>query len=203
METNSPYMSRRIEPNATLDLFPSLRDIVQAFSLNPQKLTVAFEADGRGHIRLVDKHSVSLFDGHKMTTWAVPSLCELFRGSRLPPPDMDEYPEAYCSHFFFIENQVLTVCDAMGDRTDQELEEIYSTLRRRPDGRSLGLAHDFLWQVVALLLGCHPLSEAEFDALLGALVRSTRKWGLRPVSRNYIAFLRKTFGTAHSSSRLG
>ena len=106
---------------------------------------------------------------------------------------MDHYPEEYCPHFYFIENHVLTVCSAKGDRTDQELEEIYSMLRRRPDGRSLGAVHDFLWQVAALLLGTRLLSGEEFEALLGALERSTRKWGLRPVSRNYVAYLHRTF----------
>jgi len=43
-----------------------------------KKLTVAFEADGRGHIRLADKHILALYDGSKMTSWSVPSLGELF-----------------------------------------------------------------------------------------------------------------------------
>jgi hypothetical protein len=67
-------------------------------------------------------------------------------------------------------------------------------LRRRPDGRSLNRIHDLVWQVSALLLASHILSEAEFEALIGALVRSTRKWGLRPVSRNYAAFLQGRLG---------
>jgi hypothetical protein len=50
-----------------------------------------------------------------------------------------------------------------------------------------------MWQVAALLLGSHAVSAAEYNALLGALVRSTRKWGRQPVSRNYVAYLRKTF----------
>lgn len=69
-------------------------------------------------------------------------------------------------------------------------------LRRRPDGRSLGAVHDFLWQVAALLLGTYVLSRAEFEALIAALERSTRKWALRPVSRNYVAYLRRTFEEA-------
>ena len=36
------------------------------------------------------------------------------------------------------------------------------------------------------------LSGAEFEALVGALERSARKWALRPVSRNYVAYLHKT-----------
>jgi hypothetical protein len=72
------------------------------------------------------------------------------------------------------------------------MEGIYSMLRRRPDGRSLGAVHDFLWQVAALLLGTRRLSGAEFEALVGALERSTRKWAMRPVSRFYVAYLHET-----------
>jgi len=86
------------------------------------------------------------------------------------------------------------VCDAQGDATDQELESISSALRRRPDGRSLGATHDFLWQVSALLPGRHALSQAQFEAIAGQLERSVRKWALRPVSRNYVNFLLDQLG---------
>jgi hypothetical protein len=175
------------------DLFPSLRALVETAGLNPDKLIVALETDDRRNIRVLDKHSVPVTDGEKMAGWQVPALGELFRGSRTPPPDMDHYPEEYAPHFFFIENHVLTICEAKGDRTDQEMEEIYSMLRRRPDGRSLGAIHDFLWQVSALLLGTRALSAGEFEALIGALERSTRKWALRPVSRNYASYLHQSF----------
>ncbi len=176
------------------DLVPALSALVETAGLNPDKLFVALEVDDHRNIRVLDRHSVPVTDGEKMTGWSVPSLAGLFRGSRTPPPDMDHSPEEYAPPFFFIENHVLTVCKAKGDRTDQELEEIYSMLRRRPDGRSLGAVHDFLWQVTALLLGTQVLSAAEFEALIGALERSTRKWGLRPVSRNYVAYLHRTLG---------
>ena len=50
-----------------------------------------------------------------------------------------------------------------------------------------------MWQAAALLLGTRVLSAAEFEALIGALERSTHKWALRPVSRNYVAYLHRTF----------
>ena len=175
------------------DLVPTLRQIVETEGLNLDKLIVVLESDNRRNIRVLDKHSVPLHDGSKMVRWQVPALGDLFRGSRTPPPDMDHYPKEYTPHFFFIENHVLTVCEATGDRTDQEMEEIYSMLRRRPDGRSLGAVHDFLWQVSALLLGTRVLSAAEFEALIGALERSTRRWALRPVSRNYASYLHQSF----------
>jgi len=173
------------------NLFPTLRSLVESEGLDAERLSVALEADNRGNIRVQDKHSVPIYDGKKMAHWQAPALGELFRGSRRPPPEMDHYPQEYCPQFYIIENHVLTVCAAKGDRTDQEMEEIYSMLRRRPDGRSLGAVHDFLWQVAALLLGTQVLSGPEFEALLGALERSTRKWGLRPISRNYVAYLHR------------
>jgi hypothetical protein len=175
------------------DLAPALRALVEAAGLNPDNLSVALESDEHRNIRVPDKHSVPVTDGEKMVRWQVPALAGLYRGSRTSPPDMDHYPQEYTPHFFFIENHVLTLCGAKGDRTDQEMEEVYSMLRRRPDGRSLGAVHDFLWQVSALLLGTRVLSAAEFEALIGALERSTRKWALRPVSRNYASYLHKSF----------
>jgi len=83
-----------------IDLVPSLDKMVQVAGLNPKKLTVAFEADDRRHIRIVDKHAVVVADGHKMVSWVVPSLAELFRGNRTPPPDMNHYPPEYTPHFF-------------------------------------------------------------------------------------------------------
>ena len=193
---------KHFEPSIVpeMDLVPSLRELVRDAGLQAGKLAVTLEADGKGHVRIPDKHQISVSDGEKRALWPVPSLEQLFRGDRPPPADMDHYPEEYTPHFFFVESQLLTLCDAIGDRSDQELEEIYFALRRRPDGRSLGVAHDFLWQVSVLLLGCHALSSAEFTALIGALAKSTRKWAMRPISRNYVAYLRKTFGEAHSSS---
>jgi len=175
------------------DLVPALHQLVEANGLSPDKLIVALEVSDQRKIRVLDKHSIPVTDGAKIVPWSVPALADLCRGSRTPPPDMDHYPEEYAPHFFFIEKHVLTVCDAIGDRTDQEMEEIYAMLRRRPDGRSLGVVHDFLWQVAALLLGTRTLSAAEFEALVGTLEHSTRKWALRPVSRFYVDYLHRSF----------
>jgi hypothetical protein len=104
---------------------------------------------------------------------------------------MHHYTPEYTRVFFAIEKHVLTVFEVEGDRTDQEMETIFSALRRRPDGKNhLGPVHDFLWQVAALTLGMHPLSQAEFESIVGQLERSVRNWALRPVSRNYARYLR-------------
>lgn len=182
------------------ELIPSLAEAVQREGLNPDKIAVAFQTDSQKHIRVPDKHTVTISDGEKAASWVVPSLRELFRGDRQPPADMDHYPEEYTPHFFFIESQVLTICDIMGDRSDQEMEDIYAALARRPDGRSLNVVHDVIWQLAALLLGRIVLSEAEYTALIGALAHSVRRWAQRPISRNYAAYLRQTFSQVKSGS---
>ena len=185
-----------------VDLVSSLRTVVESAGLNPKKLTVALETNGEGASGCRHRRSIPVTDGRKMARWYVPSLVDLFRGSQPPPANIDQYPARYALHFFFIENHLLTVCDSMGDRPDQEMEEIYAALRRRPNGRSLGAIHDFLWQVAALLLGIHVVSAGEYVALFGQLARSVGKWALRPVSRNYAAYLRKTFVEARAEPSL-
>jgi len=175
--------------NPGYDPVPTLKESLMLIG-SPENYRVAFEASDRGNMRVVDKHVIQVSDGAKMAPWAAESLTALFRGNRPAPPDIEQYPEEYAPHFWFIEKHVLAVSDSIGDRTDQEMEEIYAALRRRPEGRSLGTLHDLMWQAMAVLLGTFPLSESEYEGILGALVRSTRKWSQRPVSRNYVAFLR-------------
>ena len=176
---------------ASIDLIPSLRELVEKERLDVRTLTVAGLTGEHGHLQVKDRHAVFLFDGKNTAVWAVGALRELFRGDKAPPPDMTQYPPEYARCFFSFEKHVLTACDIEGDRTDQELEAIYSALRRRPDGKNhLGPLHDFLWQVAAFTLGMHRLSQAEFESVVGQLERSVRIWSLRPVSRNYVSYLR-------------
>jgi hypothetical protein len=174
------------------DPVPSLQAVVAANGLDPENLTVGVQMIGN-EMRISEKHSVYVTDSVKAAKWEVPDLAGLFRGNAVPPPDMDHYPPEYSQHFYFIEHHLLTLCDASKELTDQEMEDIYSALRRRPDGRSLGSNHDYMWQVAALLLGSYTISAAEYTAMFAALVASARRWGLRPVSRNYLSYLRETF----------
>jgi hypothetical protein len=170
---------------------PSLREVVEAEKLDPQCLSVAFHSDDQSRISIKDRHDIWVYDGERGAMWRAPTLQELFRGNRQPPApsEMERYPEDYVSAFYFIERHLLTICAAQGDRTDAELEHLYSNLRRRPDGKSIGPEHDALWQVVALLLAMRPLSQAEFEAIFSQLARSVRRWKIGDTSRNYVAFL--------------
>jgi tetratricopeptide (TPR) repeat protein len=173
---------------------PSLREVVERDGLHLAKtLTVALRADEKGRIHIPQREDIIVYDGRKGALWRVASLRELFRGNESPPPDINRYPPEYATLFFSIEKQVLTACASAGDRTDHECEEIYSNLRRRPDGRSLGPVHDAVWQVAALLLAMRPLSQAQFEAICGQLARTARHWKEGASSRNYIAYIRRTF----------
>ena len=86
------------------------------------------------------------------------------------------------------------MADADRDPTDEEFIELYSAMRRRPDGKSLGPLHDVVWQAACLALGMTQVSEAEFSAVFGQLTRSVRHFRAGHTSRNYIGYLRSTFG---------
>jgi hypothetical protein len=172
------------------DLHPSLEEVVNASGLNRTKLSVGLRVQN-DRPDLSAREDVSIYDGTKGAIWKVPSLQALFRGDKAAPSMSNEPPPAYMPLFFFIELHVLTFCEGLGDKTDGEFEEVYSNLRRRPDGKSLSALHFFLWQVAAGLVGIRPVSAAEFDAIFGRLVRSARTFGIGLVSRNYIGVLRQ------------
>jgi hypothetical protein len=91
-----------------------------------------------------------------------------------------------------IEQQVLNVDAAIGRPAyDDDVMEAFSAIRRRPDGRSLGLVHDLLWQSVALAVGLRPTSPAELSAIMSRLELSVRRWRQHTGSTAYTAFLRK------------
>ena len=143
-------------------------------------------------------NAVRFNDGKEVWFWETDSLRALFRGNKQPPV-LGDYPEAYNDTFMLLDLHVLEISKFFGDRRDAEMKEIYSALRRRPDGRSLGFVHDYMWQAAALVLGTRPLSQAEFEAIMERLERSCRTFELGPTSRNYVASLRMTLGRAGDS----
>jgi hypothetical protein len=174
---------------------PSLKAAVDAAGLNPKKLNVAMEVlSAQKRIRVVDRFMVPVSDGAKIAMWKISSLSSLYRGNGQPPRDIQYYPPSVVEHFFFVEQHFLALCQAIGPRTDQEMEEVYGAIQRRPDGKSIGPVHDFIWQVGALLLGTRALSEAEFLAIFGQLHSSARKFAMRPVSRFYADYIKTELG---------
>jgi hypothetical protein len=191
-------MFKTFGPILKLENFiPSLRETVVSAGLDLERmLAVALpvEAKGRPPFPIpsgMDRHQVSLWDGKEPATWRVESLQSLFRGDK-PAPKLGDYPEGYDDAFAVFEAQVLQLSAFFGDRRDAEMKEIYSALRRHPDGRSLGYIHDAMWQAAALLLGTRPMSGPEYEAVVGRLERSCRTFEMGPTSRNYVATLRMT-----------
>lgn len=153
------------------------------------------EKGGQFDAAQIERRFMTLTDGEQTWNWEAESLRGLWRGAKQPPV-LGAYPEAYNDAFMILDFHVLELCELLGDRTDAEMKEVYSALRRRPDGRSLGFAHDHMRRAAALVLGTRPLSQAEFEAIMARLERSCRTFEEGPASRNYLAALRTTFGPA-------
>lgn len=178
------------------EYLPSLREAIKSKGLDPSRVNVGFPLEKDRLLPIPDRHQVGLNDDKCFGRWEAPKLTELFRGNHPAPVLGDTPDDEHTPIFSFIEMPLVKLCQALGDPTDQQMEEIYSTLRRRPDGRSLGFLHDAMWQVCALLLAMRPLSQAEFEAYVNRLERSTRHMQIGPVSRNYLDVLRQTLGQA-------
>jgi len=181
------------------DVVPSLRLALEGQPLNLNKIIRAAipVEDPKAHPVIVpagiDRGSIYLTDGKESCLWETDSLRALWRGNQQPPV-LGDYPEAYNDSFMLLDLHALEISKFFGDRRDEEMREIYSALRRRPDGRSLGFVHDYMWQAAALVLGTRLLSQAEFEAILARLERSCRTFSMGPGSRNYVAALRTTLG---------
>jgi hypothetical protein len=173
------------------DLHPSLLAVVQANSMSSNKLTVGLKMRGN-QLDTTSREDILVEDGTKNALWRVPSLRALFRGDKPAPVLGQEPPPTYMPWFYYVEHHLLTYCAAFGDRTDTQMEETYSNLRRRPDGKSLDPLHFFMWQVAAGLVGTRCVSAAEFEAVFERLALSASHFRIGPVSRNYVNTLHTT-----------
>ena len=146
-------------------------------------------------VGLDDRHRISLHDGERSCMWHVDSLSDLFRGDAEAPSfrDMEYYPEEYQPLFYDIERHVMMMNDLAPPPTDSEFNDIYSSIRRRPDGRSTGALHDAVWQSACLALGLRVWSAKEFEAVFRQLARSARTFRMGASSRNYMAYLGPLF----------
>jgi tetratricopeptide (TPR) repeat protein len=181
----------KVDREATLDPCPPLKALVEAKGLHEKLLSVV-PPETKESLNQ-ERSNIKVSDGTATVEWKVPSLRELFRGEQKPIPDLrpDDFPLAYVFFVLSLEQYILVYGDRFGDPTDQELEETFSSLRRRPDGRSLDPLHLWLWQATALLLGNYRISATEHEFLMAGMERTARHGAERPVSRNYMALLRE------------
>lgn len=186
-----------LDAGVEFDLVESLGQAAAEGHLPPNEifLSILFGPDGVDDTP--DRRMVLVGNGQQIVEWEVDSLRSLFRGNRRPPPDaeMAHYPEQYVPFFYRVEYNVFRYCrTAAVQPTDGEFLDIYSLMRRLPDGKSLGPLHDVIWQSAALVLGLRPWSQLEYNAVLGQLARSARHFKLWPGSRNYFEYIQSTLG---------
>lgn len=180
--------------DSTFEPAASVQKVVRDNQLQIDHLTIAWQQDPSGMPVIKDRREIFLFDGEKAALWSISSLPELFRGARLPPSseEMAHYPEEYMPFFYLIETYALQACEAIGrDLIDDEFVRIYSEIRRRPEGKSLGFVYDAVYQAAALAMGMQSFSQAEFEAVFNQLAASARGWKEGYSSRNYIRYLRE------------
>jgi len=175
-------------------LFPSLERVVKKEHLSLDRLNLVFQANNDKMLDMQDRQCVFVESEGRIGEWHIDSLRGMFRGSK-EPPSMERYPEEYAPLFFIVERNLLSAVASSYSRdiTDDEIERIYDIIRRRPDGRSVGVMHDVVYQAAAFILGIRSLSQLEFEAIFRQLARSARGWKEEPGSRNYIEFLRNSF----------
>jgi hypothetical protein len=126
------------------------------------------------------------------------STRELFRGTR-KAPDLARGPTPDLELFFMLlEYTLVRFCEADGrDETDQEMERVYTLLRRRPDSDG-GPLYGYLRAAAQLYMSVRDVSEAEYEAVIRRLAKSCRSFSMQPLSRNYLATLRPTFAGMRS-----
>ena len=148
--------------------------------------------DGSGKV-IAPTGEVQVHVGEALATLELRPVRELLTGDRRAP-DLSRGPTPELEPLFMLlEYTVVRFCEADGrDQTDQDMEGIYASLRRRPDGEG-GRLHGYLRAAARLYLSVHDVSPAEYDAVMNRLTKSARTFASPPISRNYLATLRQTF----------
>lgn len=116
----------------------------------------------------------------------IASLRELFRGNA-NPGEFTAYPDEYIPFFHHIEKMLVERARNCDDSpySDDQFIEVYSALRRRPDGRSIGFLHDLIWQRLAFFLLVRECSQGEYESCIQKLERGARKYHMNYSSHNY------------------
>lgn len=140
--------------------------------------------DSREQLRLyLDEDDSSM-------TVTLPSIREMFRGNR-NPGEFPDYPEEYIPFFCAVEIAVVRAVreGRIPLATDDAFIEVYSAMRRRPDGRSLGQLHDLVWSEALFFLLTRECSRMEYEACFQKLERGVRKFHFDYSSHNYLDHL--------------
>lgn len=151
--------------------------------------------DERRLVPLADGDPVPVIVGDVVHSTRLEPISALFRGDRRPPRfHVGPTPE-YALFFHAIET---TIADCAlhlePPPTDQEFEQLYRQLRRRPDAPT-GAAPvlSYMRAAVRLYMSLVDVSRAELDAVLNELGRSARRHASGHASRSYVTLLQDLF----------
>lgn len=150
-------------------------------------------ADESGHART--DTMVFVVQGEKQAELELKTIPELWEGNKQPPQFSGPPPKAYERFFLHIEMAAMDACCAWNQRvTDQEFERLYTLLRKRPAGEDANPLFAHLQGAVALWMSVHPVSKAEFEAVMQRLARSARHFSGGHSSTRYLDTLLSTVG---------
>lgn len=176
----------RISAGGAISLHEQLQPVLTG--LSPGK--IPFEIDFAAGIPDRTEIHLLIENGGEPRIWRTQSLRELFRGNRPNPqfPSSGAPPDEYEFYFTLTEGFISSYCHIAGvTPSDDEFIEVFSAIRRRPDGKRINKLHDAIWQIAALLLGLFPLSQAKFEAIFLRLEQSARHVkALSRISSNYL-----------------
>ncbi|MBI3891204.1 MAG: hypothetical protein HY303_06700 [Candidatus Wallbacteria bacterium] len=121
-----------------------------------------------------------------------PVLCELknvsalFEGDAVPPQFAKGPGKEYEPFFMTIERAAADFCKLTGrHELDREFERVYGILRKRPDGKDDNPLYSYLRAALRLYMSIHPVSRAEFEAVIDRLRKSAATFAIGAASRNY------------------
>lgn len=118
---------------------------------------------------------------------APPRISEVLTGTARPPELREDLQVEYIPFFATIEMTAAEFCVATKRAvTDKEFEELYETLRRRPDSRHPDPLFWYLQAAVRIYASLVDVSREEFEAVVRRLAKSARTFHFGYTSRNYL-----------------
>ncbi len=155
--------------------------------------SIGIEVDDQQHVVPVSD-IVLVVAGSKTARVTLKKASELFTGRKTPPSFRDGPAEGYILFFALIERTVVDFCRFAGrPEYDDEIERLYTHLRRRPDGHDGNPLFSYLQAAARLYMSAVDVSQAEFDAVCRRLSQSAGRFAAGPTSTNYCEVVGETF----------
>jgi len=161
-----------------LQKYPNLGETPKQFSMFPETVE-------EWHSSKREEFSMTI-DGQKYDGFVFPSIRALFR--ECPMPERVEDADIFVK-FSMMSTRLLL--NAIGLKlipipTDDELADIFSALRRRPDGRPISFTHVLIWKSAVCHLLLYPCSQELFEAVCLCHEHIMKRIREGSTSRNYI-----------------